>query len=306
MVEQLVQTALMSTEADRPMIEVVIVNYNAGDALTRCVSSVLAQKDQARVTVWDNASSDDSLACLEGVLGGTSQLKIVPGGENLGFAKAVNRAASQLDGPFDYLLILNPDCEMQPGALAELTRALEKHPHAALAGPAMVDRHDQPMKATLRRFPDPWSSFLTFSGLWRLGRWIPAFEGVDLTGRMPAETTKAEAVSGACMLIRMSVFSDLAGLDESYGLHCEDLDLMFRIRQLGSYCLLVPAARVFHDQGLSSKSRPCWVHWQKHLGMQRFFLKFQANDHAFPIRCLVIAGIWLRFALTLPLAWFRS
>ena len=89
-------------------------------------------------------------------------------------------------------------------------------------------------------------------------------------------------------------------MDEEYGLHCEDLDLMYRLSQQGFHCLFVPAARVIHQQGVSSRSRPLWVHRQKHLGMQRFFNKFQAKEYSFPLRCLVITGIWLRFTLTLP------
>ena len=108
------------------------------------------------------------------------------------------------------------------------------------------------------------------------------------------------------MLIRASLFEKLGGMDESYGLHCEDLDLMYRASQQGMHCLRVPSARVFHDQGLSSKSRPSWVHWQKHLGMQRFFIKFQAGQHALPVRWLVLAGIWVRFAVTWPLIWMKS
>jgi GT2 family glycosyltransferase len=308
-VAPLVQKILMAgipAAGDRPAIEVVIVNYNAGDALTRCVSSVLAQQVPVRVTVADNASSDDSMRCLEGALGGAGQLIMIANRTNPGFAKAVNSVVAGLAGKAKYLLILNPDCEMQPGALAELIAALELDSGAALAGPVVVDRHGQPMKATLRRFPGPWTSLLTFSGLWRLGRWIPALAGVDMTDQVPAETVKAEAVSGAAMLVRQDVFNDLGGMDESYGLHCEDLDLMYRLRQQGRHCLLVPSARVFHDQGTSSKSRPSWVHWQKHLGMQRFFLKFQASRYSLPVRWLVIAGIWIRFALTLPLTWIRN
>ena len=90
-------------------------------------------------------------------------------------------------------------------------------------------------------------------------------------------------------------------MDGAYGLHCEDLDLMYRLRQRGFHCLLVPDARVFHDQGLSSSSRPFWVHWQKHRGMQRFFQKFQAQQVSPFLRWLVLCGIWLRFAATLPL-----
>ena len=95
-------------------------------------------------------------------------------------------------------------------------------------------------------------------------------------------------------------------MDEAYGLHCEDLDLMYRLQQQGNHCVYVPAARVFHQQGVSSRSRPFWVHRQKHLGMQRFFRKFQAKRYPLPMRWMVVAGIWLRYFLTLPLVLLRN
>lgn len=295
----------MPGAGNRPVIEAVIINFNAGEALARCVSAVFAQPIATRVTVVDNASTDDSLESLRRSAGDNQNLEIQVNGANLGFARGVNAAVAGLEGAAPYLLILNPDCELLPGSLVELVNALDRDPGAALASPAVVDRKGRPMKATLRSFPTPLKSFLTFSGLWRLGFWFPAFQGVDQTGQMPAVTAKAEGVSGACMLLRRELFLEMGGLDESYGMHGEDLDLMYRIARGGMHCLLVPSARVFHDQGLSSKSRPGWVHWQKHLGMQRFFLKFQAAQHSLPVRWLVLSGIWARFFVTWPLVWFR-
>jgi len=293
-------------EAESP-VAVIIVNFNAGDALCRCVESVLSQEIAVRVTVVDNASSDDSHVRMENHFR-DGEVSLIRNDTNLGFAPAVNQAAADPGraGGARYLLVLNPDCEMQPASLRELKKALDEDPEAGLAGPTVVDREGQVMRGTLRRFPGPWKSLMTFSGLWRLERWNPGFKGVEMSHELPADTAAAEAVSGACMLLRWSVFEDIGYLDSSYGLHCEDLDLMYRLRLRGLRCLIVPSARVYHRQGLSSRSRPLWVHWQKHLGMQRFFLKFQAEDLVFPLRWLVLGGIWLRFGLTLPLALLRN
>jgi GT2 family glycosyltransferase len=295
----------MSRAGNRPAVEVIVVNFNSGDALARCVRSVLAQKLPVNITVLDNASSDRSIVLLKERFGSLKNLAILQSDKNMGFAKAVNEAARSLDPAGEYLLILNPDCEILQGSLEALTGALDRDPQAGLAGPMVVDHEGRPLRATLRRFPGPGNAFFTFSGLWRLGRWIPAFGGVEKTGRLPVQATPAEAVSGACMLLRHSGFLDVGGMDGDYGLHCEDLDLMYRLRQQGFYCLFVPESRVYHAQGISSRSRPFWVHWQKHRGMQRFFQKFQAGHTFFLLRWLVIAGIWLRFAATLPLVWIR-
>jgi len=286
-------------------IRVIIVNYNAGEIITRCVQSVLAVEETLEITIYDNASSDGSMSLVTSFFSHIENVEIIQGSENIGFSRAINAAAKS--GNEEYLLFLNPDCELLPGALEHLKQELEKDSAAALAGPLMVDSLGVAQKGTLRFFPDPWKSFLTFSGLWRLGHRFPSIKGVDLhQSGLPDSTTEAEAVSGACMLVRRKQFIETGGMDEGYGLHCEDLDLMYRLRLQGYHCLFVPVARVFHQQGVSSRSRPLWVHRQKHLGMQRFFQKFQAGRYPFPVRWLVIAGIWLRYAVTLPWVLVRN
>jgi GT2 family glycosyltransferase len=281
------------------LIHVIIVNFNAGETLSRCVQSVLSTRENVSITVVDNASTDGSAEVIQSLFGQLENVEILCNNSNIGFSRAVNAVAAEKNEKF--LLILNPDCELLPGALVYLRQALDQDPLAALSGPTVVDRSGAVQKGTLRRFPDPWNSLVTLSGLWRLGRWIPAFKGVNRhQAGLPDKNTTAEAVSGACMLVRRKEFEDAGSLDEGYALHCEDLDLMYRLQQRGNRCVFVPAARVFHQQGVSSRSRPFWVHRQKHLGMQRFFRKFQAERYAFPVRWLIIAGIWLRYLLTLP------
>ena len=288
-------------------IAVLIVNYNAGDALTRCVESVLSQGRDIRLVVVDNASTDGSAQSVSDLFGRLENVSVLFNEDNRGFSKATNQAADYLrDGAETSLLILNPDCELFPGSLRMLLLSLEGEPSAAMAGPAVVDRHGAPMRGTFRRFPDPWRSFLTFSGLWRLGSRLPAFRGIEPVGELPLEVCEAEALSGACMLVKKEAFFELGGMDEAYGLHCEDLDLMYRMQQAGMKRLFVPTARVYPLQGVSSSSRPAWVHWQKHRGMQRFFTKHQADRYAWPLRWLVIAGIWARFLVTFPLVLIRK
>lgn len=284
-------------------IDVVVVNYNAGEAVIRCIESVLDQGEPVSVTVIDNASTDGSADLVAALCAEREEVRLVRSDANPGFATAVNRAVGPQ--PRHYLLILNPDCEMRPGSLAALRSALDEDPRAALAGPLVTEPGGRPASGTLRRFPDPWNALLSFTGLWRLERHSAALQGVEMNAGEAVGTRVAEAVSGACMLVRKKAFLDLGGMDEGYRLHCEDLDLMYRLRQEGYHCLFVPEAQVVHLQGLSSRSRPGWVHWQKHRGMQRFFRKFQARQYALPMRWLVVSGIWLRFLVTLPLALLR-
>ncbi len=279
-----------------PAIKVIVVNFNAGEALVKCISSLMASSEMANIVVVDNASSDGSDILVRSRFGHQHNLEVLNNPQNLGFARAVNSVAATGKEPL--ILILNPDCEVDPDALPRLKSALDDDADAALAGPCVMTADNQAEKSALRRFPDPWRSLMTLTGLSRFSRLGRAVHGVEK--RWPDSTVRAEAVSGACMLVRRSYFAAVGGMDEAYAMHCEDLDLMYRLNQSGHHCLFVPQAKVWHVQGLSSKSRPWWVHRQKHIGMQRFYRKFQAPRHFMPFRWLVYCGIWLHYLITAP------
>jgi GT2 family glycosyltransferase len=282
-------------------IAVIIVNYNAGETLTACVNAVLKSADAIHVTVVDNASTDRSAENLNNLYGNQSAVSFLFNPTNRGFAPAVNTIARHVDA--EWVLVLNPDCVVEHRAVAELQSALEDDPQAGLASPAVLDDAGRMQRANRRHFPDPWKSLMTTTGLWRLGRWIPGFSGIEAVhDGSQGEPEVCEAVSGACMLIRRDALKEIGYFDEQYAMHCEDLDLMFRLKLAGWHCLFVPRARCVHRQGLSSSSRPGWVHFQKHRGMLRFFKKFQADSHAFPVRWLVYAGIWLRCLALWPMS----
>jgi GT2 family glycosyltransferase len=283
-------------------VTAVVVNFNAGEALLDCVQSLLGSDPQPAVVVLDNASTDRSAENLRSLYADFPGLEIRFNPSNLGFAPAVNLGVRSADSEF--VLVINPDCAVERDTIAHLCRALETDRRAAVAGPRVTDARGRTEKASLRRFPDPWKSLVTFTGLWRLGRWLPAFRGVPVAqAGLPMETVRADAVSGACMLFRRSAFIDIGGMDEGYAMHCEDLDLMYRLHQAGWHCRYVPAAGARHDQGVPSRSRPLWVHRQKHLGMARFYRKFQADRYPLFLNWLVYAGIVLHFLLLAPVRW---
>jgi GT2 family glycosyltransferase len=285
-------------------VATIIVNYNAGETLQHCVQALLGSNEHSRVIVVDNASSDRSAENLRSLYGDHQGVEFLFNPANLGFGPAVNAIARRVDA--DWILILNPDCILDPDTLGKLVAALESDSKAGLAGPAVRDASGRIQRATMRRFPDPWKSFMTASGLWRLGKWFPAFHGVEVdVSASTGEYEICDAVSGACMLVRRKAFEAVGFLDEEYAMHCEDLDLMYRLNQQGWHCLYVPQASAVHQQGLSSRSRPGWVHFQKHRGMARFFNKFQAKTTFLPLRMLVYAGIWLRFVILWPLVLIR-
>ncbi len=285
-------------------VAAIIVNYNAGGLLQQCVDALLNSTVETEITIVDNASGDGSAQKLRATHADQHAIEFLFNPSNLGFAAAVNAVVDRIDS--DWVLILNPDCILEPAALEHLQAALENDSDAAMAGPAVHDGSGRIQRATARRFPGPWKSLMTASGLWRLGNRFPVFHGVEVdVSKLAAEPEIVEAISGACMLIRRSALEAVGYLDEGYQMHCEDLDLMFRFAEKGWHCLYVPRASCVHQQGASSRSRPNWVHYQKHRGMTRFFKKFQAETTSLPVRLLVYTGIWLRFIILWPLALIR-
>jgi GT2 family glycosyltransferase len=290
-------------------IRVIIINYNAGEALLRCVSSVLASRESMTVIIADNQSTDRSCEILRSRFGSAPSVRILENPVNLGFGPAVNACAKAATE--SYLLILNPDCELFPDTLPQLRKALDEDPEAALAAPTILDREGRIMRGTLRRLPDPCKALFTATGLWRLSLWFPrtfrGFSGVEIPRKdFPEVTSKAEAVSGACMLVRTEVFHALSGFDEAFRMHFEDLDLMARIKQKGLHCLFVPQAKALHPAGVSSASRPLWVHLQKHRGMQLYFRKHVFNQRGVLIRYGITIANGLHFLLGLPIKLLRQ
>lgn len=280
-------------------IRCVVVNFNAGPLLGRCVNDLLDQ-DPSEVVVVDNASDDDSLARMEAGLPHDARVRVIRNDANRGFGAACNRGARDADT--SYLAFVNPDCGVPPGTLDRLREALASRPDAALAGAWVTDPDGAEQRGTRRRLPTPWRALMTFSGLERLAERWPALAGVNRPPAPAPGVTAVEAVNGACFVIRASDFREVGGFDTRYFLHCEDLDLFRRLADRGRGLYLVPDARVSHERGMSSRRVPVRVAWHKHRGMMRYLFAHHARgrDRLWLVPALV--GLWLHFLLVLPLA----
>jgi GT2 family glycosyltransferase len=273
----------------------IIVNYNACECIVACVLSAVNQVDE--VIVVDNASSDDSLAQLEAVFLGDRKLKIVRNRENVGFAAGCNIGAEHSSG--SYLFFLNPDCVLTPDSAKHLVRVLEDYPAIGMVGGLLVNPDGTEQAGGRRAIPTPWRSFVRAFGLSRFAdRWPRLFFDFHLHKQpLPTHPIEVEAISGACMLVRRAAMQDVGHWDEGYFLHCEDLDLSMTLRGKGWKIMFVPDARIVHDKGGCSRSRPIFIEWHKHRGMMRFYRKFFQHQYPGPLMWLVALGIWLRFGL---------
>ncbi len=274
--------------------DVIIVNYNAGPFLARCVASIADVA--ARIIVVDNDSHDDSLARLEQAMPQSEQLRIIRMGRNSGFSAGCNVGIAASTA--EYLLFLNPDCVPQAGSLQRMLNVLQADPAAGMVGGRLINPDGTEQSGGRRAVPTPWRSFVRTFGLNRFSsRWPEYFSDFNLHEQpLPESTIEVEAISGALMLVRRQAM-DVVGLwDEGYFLHCEDLDWCMRFHQQGWKILFVPDAPVVHDKGVCSRERPVFVEWHKHKGMMRFYGKFFRNQYPGMLRWLVNFAVWLRFA----------
>jgi GT2 family glycosyltransferase len=278
------------------LISVVIVNFNAGDLLTRTIGCLKAAVvDRAlEIIVVDNASRDGSTQGLLDYATDRRPITLIANARNLGFATACNQGAALARG--EHLLFLNPDCAVTPEAIAVTLEALEAAPRAAMAGCLLLNEDGSEQRGCRRRIPDLSHAWAHVSGL---SRWFPRrFADFNEAGSpLPDAPVAVEAISGAFMLIKRRAFEAVGRWDEAYFLHCEDLDLCQRVRDHGHEVLFVPAARAVHRQGASSRDRLVRVEWHKHWGMWRFYRKFQADERAAMVSGLVGLGIGSRFLL---------
>ena len=292
-------------------VTLVIVNYNAGDWLVRCLNSVVQLPEVDHVYVVDNASRDISLDLIQPLLEQfPERLSLIENQENVGFAAANNQILNQYcegqqsslaEAPLtkeskqsDYVLLLNPDCEMNPDVLPAMLAAFADNPNLGLAG-CVIRNEDGSLQKTCRRnFPTPLTALTRMLQLQRLG----LAKSFDLGDEpLPNDFTTIEAISGAFMMVKVSAMQKVGVLDDAYFMHCEDLDWCKRFEIAGLQVGFVPSVSVMHAKGVSSKSRPVGVLWTLHRGMLRFFDKFYRQQYSVFIRVLVKIGVFASFIL---------
>ena len=277
-------------------VSAIIVNYNAGHLLNETVNSLLCSSSVTKIIVVDNGSKDSSLKYIDNLAELQSRLVCIRNSKNLGFAKACNIGIAA-DGESDYLLFLNPDCVIDKDALEKLLSCIKSSPQAGMVGPLLLNPDGTEQAGGRRAIPTPWRSFVNIFGLYKLKERYPRLFADFLLHQQPLPDgdTEVEAVSGSCMLVRHDALMDIGTMDEGYFMHCEDLDWCMRFRQRGWKIMFVPDARVIHQKGVCSKTRPIFVEWHKHKGMMRFYIKFFRHQYPAVLFWLVGFGVWLRF-----------
>ena len=270
---------------DLPEIDCVIVAYNSAEDLPDSVGSVQRQVGvRTNVTVVDNASADDSAAVAR-ELG----VQVIENGSNRGFAVAVN--AGLRAGTAPWVLIFNPDAALPEDGLARLVATAESVDSCGCVGPRIANL-DGTEYASGRRFPDLWTA-AAHALLGRLAPGNPATRRYHARDIDRTKTTAVDWVSGCCMVLRRSTWESLGGLDESYFMYLEDVDLCFRLKQAGQVTVYEPAVSVPHIGGRSSRSKRLATIYYHHASALRFYRRANTTPlgrSLLPLAALVLAA----------------
>lgn len=280
-----------------------MVVADSGAGVRECVVRALASSAPVELVVVDNASRDGVPQAIARAYANDDRVRVVYNHRNLGFGAAVNVGARAARGAA--LLVLNPDCMLEPDTLARLLAVLDAQSGAGIVGAVVCAADGTPDPASWRRDPLLRPALNAFSGRSRRQGGGPRDAGVDVAGPIPAATFEVENVSGALLLVRRAAFDQLQGFDEGYFLHCEDLDLCRRARDAGYGVWLAGDVRVAHGKGGSSRHRPVFVSYHKHRGMWRWFRKFDPAYRRPWVRAVVACGIAAHFSVTAPVSWLR-
>lgn len=243
---------------------VAVVSFETREPLRACLESVLAE-GPAETVVADNGSRDGSAEMVRRDFPGV-RLLVDPA--NPGFGAAANAAIASTSAP--YVLLLNADVVLRPGALAALAGHFDRHPRAAVAGPRVL-RPDGSLQPSCFPFPSPWTALLGEAHLGYPLRFVPGLRELHLRTWRHDRPRTVPWVLGAALALRRSDFVTVGGFDPGYFLFFEEVDLCWRLAAAGRETWFMPAAEVVHAGGASTGPRRAEVRLRYYASMRRFY-----------------------------------
>jgi N-acetylglucosaminyl-diphospho-decaprenol L-rhamnosyltransferase len=271
-------------------LSIIIVSWNTETLLAQCLTSLFAHPPTARYEVWvvDNASSDGSAAMVREQF---PQVKLLETGENLGFARGNNAAIEWCGG--EYVLLLNPDTELLPGALDSLIAFMIEQPDAGAAGSRLLNP-DGSLQTSCHPSPTllrEWWYLLHLDALWAYGRYNMA--EWDTT-----EPREVDVLQGASLLLRKSLLDRIGVLDGDYFMYSEEVDLCLRIQRAGWRLYWVPQSQVIHYGGQSTQQAALKMFLQLYASKLRYFRKHHGRFAGFLYKLILAKAALIRLALS--------
>ena len=228
---------------ERPLVSIIVHNYNAGELLLNCVDSLKKSTyTNLEILVVDNISSDSSQKrCKEKF----PDIKLIQNSKNLGYCGGNNVGIREAKGKF--IVILNPDTIVEPNCISELISAYDKFGDG-LYQPKILSLNEENIIQS------------TGNMLHVFGFGFARDKGNKVVEKIE-EIEKIGYASGTCLFTSREVIDKVGLLDEFLFLYHDDLDLGWRAAQIGINSYYVPKSKIFHVESYSLKWSSKKFYW---------------------------------------------
>jgi hypothetical protein len=278
-------------------LSIIIVNWNTRDLLEQCLTSIDRSSGELgiEVIVVDNASIDGSARMVQDRF---PQMRVIQNAENVGFATANNQGIRRSVGT--YILLLNSDTLVKPGALQYLLEFMDNHVEAGAASARLLNA-DGSLQYSCSPAPTLVREFLRMfhlpgiraDGYYSMGEWSVY------------QPRAVDVLLGACMLIRREALDQVGLLDEQYFMYSEEVDLCSRLRRSGWSLYWVPRAEVIHFGGQSTRQASADMFIRLYESKLIYFRKNYGRIHALAYKLLLMISSLVRILLV-PFVWLED
>jgi GT2 family glycosyltransferase len=278
-------------------ISICIVTLKARDFLRECLNSLEADPPggSLEIIVVENHSSDGTVEMLRQDY---PTVQLIENETNAGFVRPMNQAMHAASGRF--VLLLNPDTVVLPGAADSLIDFFAKTPQAGICGPKVLNRDRSLQKSCRRGEPRPVAVLSYFLGLSKLFPRSKFFGGYLMNYMDEDALHEVAGVAGSCMLIRREVIEQIGYLDERFFAYQEDADYCFQARKAGWKIYYVPQAQIIHYGGQGgSRVQPYRSIYEWHRSYFLYYRKNLASDYFFLFNWFYYLAMGIKFSVSL-------
>ena len=247
-------------------VSIIILTWNSEHEIAACLTSLTPglREFSFEVIVIDNGSQDQTCAMIEAT---GLKVRLLRNAENRGVAAARNQGISLARG--EYILVLDDDTIIHPGAFDCLIRYMENQPQVGLCGPKLTDA-DGNLQLSCGQFPTLVN---------KLARCMPAViarkvnRAAEMADWDHRTIRDVDYVIGACQLIRRRALQEAGRYDERFFYGAEDFDMCLRMRQTGWLVIYNPDAAIVHKERRASRSLKSGLLWKHVCALGYFYYK---------------------------------
>lgn len=282
------------------MIDIVVVNWNSGDFLLKCLNSILTKENEVlihHIYIIDNNSTDDSLYKAPPA----QKIVLIKNPENFGFARACNQGFKLCTS--QYVLLLNPDTQLYDSTLKKCVHFMEDRQDVGILGCQLIG-DDGKIAKSCARFPSPLQMFYDATGLSKIAPQVfrPATRMTDWDHK---ESRFVDQVMGAFMFMRNSVLNTANYFDERFFVYYEELDFSERVSKMGVKSYYYTGIKIIHSGAgttrdvkgfrlfLNLRSRLQYA--KKHFAMSGYFLVWISTIFLEPLSRMAFSVLNGRF-----------